>query len=313
MNILFYQPSLNFDEWSADLQAQLPQAKVRMWQPGDTQPADYVLTWKPPYEMMANRTDLKAVMILGAGVDGILDQEKEHPGTLPAGVPLVRLEDTGMGLQMQEYALYSVLRYFRRMDEYQALQQKKSWQRLKPHQRDQFVIGIMGAGVLGKSVADSLVALGFEVRCWSRTAKQIDGVTSYAGRLQLVEFLKGTQLVINLLPNTPETQGILNSALFEQLNPQAYLINLARGVHLVESDLLHALEQGQIAGATLDVFAQEPLQEAHPFWHHPLVTITPHIAAFTTPTEAIEQITANIRTIEQGGIPVGLVDRVRGY
>ncbi|APS35660.1 MULTISPECIES: glyoxylate/hydroxypyruvate reductase GhrA [Serratia] len=313
MNIIYYHPLFNAQEWLAGIKQRLPQAEIREWQRGDERPADYALVWRPPHEMLANRRDLKAVFALGAGVDAILDQERKHPGTLPAGVPLLRLEDTGMAQQMQEYALSYVLRYFRRFDEYQALQQRQEWQPLDPHSLDDFTIGILGAGVLGQSVARKLTEFGFSVRCWSRSAKQIDGVQSFAGEAQRAAFLDGVKLVINLLPNTPETVGILNRELFAQLSTGAYLINIARGAHLVEADLLAALEQGQLAAATLDVFAREPLPQDHPFWRHPRVTITPHIAAITLPQQAMDQIAANIRALEAGHAPAGVVDRQRGY
>ena len=313
MNIIYYHPLFNAQEWLIGIKQRLPQAEIREWQRGDERPADYALVWRPPHEMLANRRDLKAVFALGAGVDAILDQERKHPGTLPAGVPLLRLEDTSMAQQMQEYALSYVLRYFRRFDEYQALQQRQEWQPLDPHSLDDFTIGILGAGVLGQSVARKLTEFGFSVRCWSRSAKQIDGVQSFAGEAQRGAFLDGVKLLINLLPNTPETVGILNRELFAQLRPGAYLINIARGAHLVEADLLAALEQGQLAAATLDVFAREPLPQDHPFWRHPRVTITPHIAAITLPQQAMDQIAANIRALEAGHAPAGVVDRQRGY
>ncbi|MGP3230966.1 glyoxylate/hydroxypyruvate reductase GhrA [Serratia bockelmannii] len=313
MNIIYYHPLFNAQEWLAGIKQRLPQAEIREWQCGDERPADYALVWRPPHEMLANRRDLKAVFALGAGVDAILDQERKHPGTLPAGVPLLRLEDTGMAQQMQEYALSYVLRYFRRFDEYQALQQRQEWQPLDPHSLDDFTIGILGAGVLGQSVARKLTEFGFSVRCWSRSAKQIDGVQSFAGEAQRAAFLDGVKLLINLLPNTPETVGILNRELFAQLSTGAYLINIARGAHLVEADLLAALEQGQLTAAALDVFAREPLPQDHPFWRHPRVTITPHIAAITLPQQAMDQIAANIRALEAGRTPAGVVDRQRGY
>ena len=313
MNIIYYHPLFNAQEWLTGIKQRLPQAEIREWQRGDERPADYALVWRPPHEMLANRRDLKAVFALGAGVDAILDQERKHPGTLPAGVPLLLLEDTGMAQQMQEYALSYVLRYFRRFDEYQALQQRQEWQPLDPHSLDDFPIGILGAGVLGQSVARKLTEFGFSVRCWSRSAKQIDGVQSFAGEDQRAAFIDGVKLLINLLPNTPETVGILNRELFAQLSAGAYLINIARGAHLVEADLLAALEQGQLAAATLDVFAREPLPQDHPFWRHPRVTITPHIAAITLPQQAMDQIAANIRALEAGHAPAGVVDRQRGY
>lgn len=313
MNIIFYHPFFAAEDWLAGMAQRLPQANIRAWQPGDNAQVDYALVWRPPYEMLANRRDLKGVFALGAGVDAILEQERQHPGTLPTGVPLMRLEDSGMAQQMQEYALACVLRYFRRFDEYQVQQQQQRWLPLAPHQQSDFTIGILGAGVLGKSVAQKLAEFGFNVRCWSRSAKQIHGVQSFAGNAQQAAFLHDTRLLINLLPNTPETAGILNRQLFAQLAPKAYLLNLARGAHLVEDDLLQALGQGQIAAATLDVFVNEPLPQAHPFWRHPRVTITPHISAITLPEQAMDQIAANILALEAGKAPTGLVDIQLGY
>ncbi|MDN0105600.1 glyoxylate/hydroxypyruvate reductase GhrA [Yersinia rochesterensis] len=313
MNIIFYHPFFDAKQWLSGLQSRLPTANIRQWRRGDTQPADYALVWQPPQEMLASCVELKGVFALGAGVDAILDQERRYPGTLPAGVPLIRLEDAGMSLQMQEYVVATVLRYFRRMDEYQLQQQQKLWQPLEPHQHDKFTVGILGAGVLGKRVAQKLIEFGFTVRCWSRTPKCIEGVTSFAGKEKLPAFIQGTQLLINLLPNTPETAGILNQSLFSQLNANAYIINIARGAHLLERDLLAAMSAGQIAAATLDVFAEEPLSSMHPFWSHPRITITPHIAAITLPEVAMDQVVANIQAIEAGREPVGLVDVGRGY
>lgn len=313
MNIIFYHPFFEAKQWLSGIQSRLPEAKVRQWRRGDSLPADYALVWQPPHEMLANRVALKGIFALGAGVDAILGQQRRHPGILPAGVPLIRLEDTGMSLQMQEYVVSCTLRYFRRMDEYQLQQQQKLWQPLQPHHHDQFTVGILGAGVLGKSVAQKLTEFGFTVRCWSRTAKNIDGVGSFAGHEQLPAFLQGTQLLINLLPNTPETAGILNQPLFSQLNANAYVINVARGAHLLECDLLAAMQVGKVAAATLDVFAEEPLAPMHPFWTHPRITLTPHIAAITLPEIAMDQVVANIQAIEAGREPVGLVDVARGY
>jgi len=313
MNIILYTPKSDNKQWIDGISKRLPNAKIRSWHPEDKDPADYALVWRPPHEMLASRTSLKGIFVLGAGVDALLSQEQQQPGTLPAGVPLMRLEDTGMALQMQEYTLATVLRYFRRLDEYQLLQQQKQWKPLVAHQRENFTIGILGAGVLGKQVAQKLIELGFNVRGWSRSAKDIPGVASFYGAEQLHDFASGCKLLINLLPNTPQTVGILNQALFNVLPRQAYLINLGRGMQLVEGDLLNALQQGQIAAATLDVFIEEPLPSMHPFWSHPRVSITPHIGADTLPELAMDNIVANIQAIEAGREPVGLVDRTRGY
>lgn len=313
MNILFYHPFFDANEWIEGMQTRLPQANIRQWVKGDNQSADYAMVWLPPYECLAGRKDLKGIFALGAGVDAILKQDQENPGTLPAGMPLMRLEDTGMALQMEEYAMAKVLYYFRRMDEYRQFQSQRQWKPLPANRHEDFVVGVMGAGALGQAVAKRLVEFGFHVRTWSRSKKQIDKVTSYHGQEQLNYFLHGTRVIINLLPSTPQTVGILNQSLFSQLQQKAYIINLARGYHLIEQDLLVALESGQVAGASLDVFASEPLSQMHPFWTHPRVAITPHIAAITLPQEAMDMISDNIKRIESGQQPFGIVDMGRGY
>lgn len=313
MNIIFYHPTFDAKPWIDGITKRLPQAHMRAWNAGDHQPADYALVWRPPHAMLAPRKELKGIFALGAGVDAILTQELRQPGTLPAGVPLIRLEDTGMAQQMQDYALASVLRYFRRMDEYQLLQQQKQWRALTPHSRTDFTVGILGAGVLGSRVAEALVERQFTVRSWSRSAKSQAGVQSFYGDDHLAEFATGCKILINLLPNTPHTAGILNHQLFTFLSHNAYLINLGRGSHLAEGDLLRALDSGQIAAAQLDVFVEEPLPTMHPFWSNPRVSITPHIAADTLPEEAMDSIVNNILAIESGREPTGRVDLERGY
>lgn len=312
MEIIFYHPTFDIPYWIAELEKQLPGARVREWKPGDDRPADYALVWHPPVEMLQGR-DLKAVFALGAGVDSILSKLREHPQMLPLSIPLFRLEDTGMGLQMQEYAVSQVLHWFRRFDDYQALKQQARWQPLDEYRREDFTIGIMGAGVLGAKVAQGLQAWGFPLRSWSRSRKAWPQVQSFAGADELNEFLRETRVLINLLPNTAETVGIINQQLLAQLPDGSYVLNLARGVHVVEDDLLAALESGKLKGAMLDVFSREPLPAASPLWAHPRVAMTPHIAAVTRPQEAIIYIAGTISQLERGETVSGQVDRQRGY
>ncbi|MEF3110633.1 glyoxylate/hydroxypyruvate reductase GhrA [Raoultella sp. WB_B2P2-3] len=312
MEIIFYHPTFDIPYWIAELEKQLPGSRVREWKPGDDRPADYALVWHPPVEMLQGR-DLKAVFALGAGVDSILSKLREHPEMLPLSIPLFRLEDTGMGLQMQEYAVSQVLHWFRRFDDYQALKQQARWQPLDEFRREDFTIGIMGAGVLGAKVAEGLQAWGFPLRSWSRSRKEWPQVQSFAGAEELNEFLRGTRVLINLLPNTAETVGIINQQRLAQLPDGSYVLNLARGVHVVEDDLLAALESGKLKGAMLDVFSREPLPAASPLWAHPRVAMTPHIAAVTRPQEAITYIAGTISQLERGETVAGQVDRQRGY
>lgn len=312
MEIIFYHPTFNAAWWVNALEKVLPHARVREWKAGDNHPADYALVWQPPVEMLAGRP-LKAVFALGAGVDSILSKLNAHPEMLDASIPLFRLEDTGMGLQMQEYAVSQVLHWFRRFDDYQALKNQAIWKPLPEYTREEFGVGIMGAGVLGSKVAESLQAWGFPLRCWSRSRKSWPGVESYAGREELRAFLNQTRVLINLLPNTAQTVGIINSELLDQLPDGAYVLNLARGVHVQEADLLAALDSGKLKGAMLDVFSQEPLPQESPLWRHPRVAMTPHIAAVTRPAEAIDYIARTITQLEKGEPVTGQVDRARGY
>ena len=313
MDIIYYHPTFDTQFWIEHLQQALPEARVREWKHGDTEHADYALVWHPPVEMLSGRTTLKAVFALGAGVDSILSRLQQHPDMLPSGVPLYRLEDTGMALQMQEYAVSQVLHWFRRFDDYRAQKQQGKWLPLDEYTRDDFTIGILGAGVLGAKVAESLTQWGFPVRCWSRSRKHYPQVESFAGSQELDAFLSGTRVLINLLPNTPETVGIINIALLNKLADNAYVMNLARGVHLVENDLLAALDSGKIKAAMLDVFNREPLPQTSPLWSHPRIDITPHVAAVTRPLEAIDYISSTIASLDRGECPPGQVDLNRGY
>lgn len=313
MKILFYTPQSDAAAWLHDLSRALPGVELREWQPGDTAPADIAIVWRPPREMLAGRADLRAIFNMGAGVDAILALERDHPGTLPPGAQLVRLEDTGMAQQMSEYVMHAVLRYMRRFGEYERQQTQGHWHVLEPHRRETFTVGVMGLGVLGSHVANTLASFGLPVRGYSRTARQINGVTTYAGAAQRDAFLDGVKVLVNLLPHTPDTHAVLNAQLFAKLAHGAYLINIARGAHLAEQDLLDALDGGQMAAATLDVFVDEPLPLQHPFWKDPRISITPHISALTLREESVAQIAQKVGALARGEAIGGVVDITRGY
>jgi glyoxylate/hydroxypyruvate reductase len=313
MKIIFYTPQSDAAAWLHDLAHALPEAALREWQPGDTAPADFAVVWRPPREIFARREGLRAVFNLGAGVDAILALEREHPGTLPRDAQLVRLEDTGMAPQMAEYVTHAVLRYMRRFDEYETLQAERRWKVLEAHPRDTFTVGVMGMGVLGTHVARSLAPFGLPVRGFSRRPRHVDGVTTYAGEAQFEAFLSGVKVLVNLLPHTPDTHDLLNRRTFSKLARGAYVINVARGAHLVEQDLLDALADGQIAAATLDVFREEPLPANHLFWREPRITVTPHCSALTLREKSVVQVAQKIVALSRGELVSGVVDITRGY
>jgi glyoxylate/hydroxypyruvate reductase len=313
MKILFYMPHAEAAAWLSDFAQVLPEAELREWQPGDTRPADIAVVWRPPREMLAGRDDLRAIFNLGAGVDAILALEREHPGTLPRNAQLIRLEDTGMASQMTEYVTHAVLRYLRRFDEYQTLQNEGRWEVLEAHAREHFTVGVLGLGVLGAHVAQTLAGLGLPVRGYSRSARRVEGIATFAGNAQFDAFLDGVKVLVNLLPHTPDTANVLNAHTFAKLAHGAYLINVARGGHLVEADLLSALASGQLAAATLDVFREEPLPPGHPFWQQPRITITPHISALTLRRESVEQVARKIHALARGEVVSGVVNLERGY
>ena len=313
MDILYYSPKADATLWIQGIKERLPEANIRVWQPDDNGPADYALVRLPPQEMLKGRVTLKGIFSLSAGVDDILAALRENPGMLPESVPLFRLEDAGMGIQMAEYAVYCVLGWYRRFDDYLEQKARKEWTELDIPPLSDFTVGILGAGILATSVLNKLRPWGFPLRCWSRSPKCIDGVTSFHGQDQLPAFLQGTRVLINLLPNTPQTKNIINRELLKQLQPQSFVMNLARGAQLAEEDLLDALEAGEVKAATLDVFKTEPLPKNHPFWTHPRIAITPHSSAMTIPEASFDCVAEGIKTLEVGGMPGGRVDIKRGY
>lgn len=292
--------------WLAALQQHLPQAQVDVWHSGAAR-ADYAVVWAAPQQFFDEQTGLQAVFNMGAGVDALLQRR------IPADLPIVRLNDAGMGVQMAEYVCHALIRHTRDFALFEAQAQQGLWQEPPVLDRADFPVGVLGLGVLGEQVARAVQHFGFPVLGWSRTPRQIDGVRCFHGQAQLAEFLAGTRVLVNLLPLTPQTENLLNHDTLSQLQPSAYLINIARGRHVVDEDLLSLLGSGQIAGATLDVFRTEPLPADHPFWRHPRVRVTPHIAGRTVLQDTVQQIVAKIQALQKGEPIEGVVDRARGY
>lgn len=294
------------EPWQAGLQAALPGAQIDIWTPGAPL-ADHAVVWAPPQAFIDEQTQLKALFNIGAGVDALLKLK------LPPQLKVVRLDDAGMSVQMAEYVCHAVIRHFREFDGYEADSRQGRWGYRKPRSRADFAVGVMGLGVLGERVAKALTTFEFPVHGWSRTPRTIEGVVCHSGEDRLDTFLSQCRVLVNLLPLTPQTTDILNRRTLGRLQPGGYVINVARGAHLVDDDLIALLDSGHLAGATLDVFRTEPLPPEHPFWHHPAITVTPHTSARTLRDESIAQIAGKILRLERGEPVAGLVDPVRGY
>ena len=292
--------------WVQGLQAALPQAQVSAWTPGDA-PSDFAVVWAPPQSFVDAQPSLQAMLNIGAGVDALLRLR------LPPDLKVVRLDDAGMSVQMAEYVCHAVIRHFREFDGYDEDVLAQRWSYRKPRHRSDFAVGVMGLGVLGERVARALQVFDFPVNGYSRSPRQIAGVRCFAGAQQLGDFLQASRVLVNLMPLTPETDSILNRQTLAQLRPGGYLINVARGRHLVEEDLIDLIDSGHLAGAMLDVFRTEPLPPEHPFWRHPRITVTPHTSARTLRDESIAQIVGKILALQRGEPIRGVVDHQRGY
>ncbi len=270
---------------------------------------DYALSFRPPPGLLRTLPNLKAVFSLGAGVDGFLcDQD------YPRRVPLVRFVDHSLSADMAQFVLIHVLIRHRRQQFFKGAQSKRQWRQVPlPRRSENTRIGLLGLGEIGGFTAARFVELGFAVSGWSRTRKNLPGVKSFAGKEELGEFLGQADFVICLLPLTRETEGILNAKAFAAMPKDGFVINVARGAHLVEADLIAALDSGHLSGAVLDVFESEPLPEASPLWRHPKVTVTPHISAVSDPAVAAKFVLDGIAKIERGEKPDNIVDVEREY
>ena len=269
-----------------------------------------VLVWAPPQQFFDQQTRLKGIFNIGAGVDALMKLR------LPPGVPVLRLDDAGMSVQMAEYVCHAVIRHFREFDAYEADVAQGRWSYRKPRRREDFPVGVMGLGVLSERVSQALVRFDFPVLGWSRSAKTIAGVQCFSGEAGFDDFLAATRILVCLLPLTPDTQGIMRQGTLARLLPGAYVINVARGGHLVDDDLIALIDSGHLAGATLDVFRTEPLPAGHPFWAHPKISLTPHTSARTLRDESIAQIAGKILALQQGAAIsslAGVVDPIKGY
>lgn len=310
MVILLSTKAHTMQDWKAALLAVDPSLEIRLFpDAGDPSEIEAAVVWTA-HDMMELRRypNLKLIVSMGAGVDHLL-----RPPGPPPGIPVARLKDVLLTSAMAEWVLLNVLRFHRQDPEYRALQQRKEWLELSAPSTAERRIGILGIGELGSASARVLTSLGFPVMGWSRSAKTLPGVQSFHGADGLMAMAAQSDILICLLPLTPQTRGVLNARLLSALPRGAYVINGARGGHMVAEDMLAALDSGHIAGAALDVFEPEPLPAESRFWSHPKVFLTPHAASITIPSSVAPQVVENIRNMRAGRPLINLVDFSLGY
>ncbi|AHL76350.1 glyoxylate reductase [Stutzerimonas stutzeri] len=309
MKILFVAADPKPERWTNLIQQHLPGAEIQVWQPDmPSWGADYAIVWHPPAALFDKEPQLKAIFNMGAGIDALV-----RMSNLPRNIPVVRLEDAGMSVQMAEYVAYHVIGISRDMDAYREQQAAGQWKLRRPIERSEWPVGVLGLGQIGQRVARTFAGLDYPVCGWARSSHAIDGVRSFAGEAELDHFLGETRVLINTLPLTDSTRDLIDYEVLSRLRPDAVVINVGRGEHLVDEDLCRAIEEGRVSRAVLDVFREEPLPTTHPFWSMPQVTITPHVSARTLREATISQISEKILALEQGQAISGVVDVERGY
>ena len=310
MAILLSTKASTMEAWRDALLEVDPGLEIRLFpEAGDPAEIEAAVCWTA-HDMAELRRypNLKLLVSMGAGVDHLL-----RPPGPPPGVPVARLVDERLTQGMTEWVLLNVLRFHRQDAEYRAQQAARVWNELPAPDTARRRIGILGLGALGGDAARALLALGFPVMGWSRRPKSLPGVEGFHGEEGLAAMLRRSDILVCLLPLTPETRGLLDARRLALLPEGAYLLNSARGGHMVAADVLAALESGRLAGAALDVFEPEPLPQGDPFWLHPKVVLTPHAASITIPRSAAPQVVENIHRARAGLAPLNLVDPAAGY
>jgi len=309
MVLLYRSSSDSAALWLAELRKHIPELEMRVFpELGDPKDIDAALVWKPQPGLLASLPNLKMIASLGAGVDHLLED-----ATLPRHVPIVRLIDPYMTEAMSEYVLTQVLRLHRQDFAYRAQQRERVWRELPQLNASERRVGVLGLGELGSDAARKLAVLGFKVAGWSRRERRLPGIESFHGPEGLIALARRSEILVCLLPLTRETTGILDGRLFATMPRGAAIVNAARGAHLVDADLLAALESGQLSAAVLDVFVEEPLPTEHPFWRHEKIIVTPHAAAATHAPTAAAGVAENLRRLSDGRQLINVVDLTHGY
>ena len=313
MHVVLSIPRSVAATWRDLFQNAMPGARIEVREPGQSvnpgvSQADYVVIFHPCATVFAEQRGPKAVFGLSAGIGHLLALPN-----LPRDVPLIRLEDAGMAALMIRYVEAAALRFVLCLDAYARLQAEGRWEQQPTRVPSSLKAGVMGVGVIGGQIAHALARLGFNVRGYARSPRSLPGVDIYAGDAQFDAFMQDLDLLVSVLPATTTTRGMLNRDSLARLADGAHVINIGRGAVLVENDLLTLIGRGKVSGATLDVFAEEPLPPGHPFWACPEIWVTPHISGLTVPDAAVAQVAGKIDSLERGEPVTGIVDLERGY
>lgn len=309
MTLLIICKDRDLRPWVDSLKKLDPKLDVRVYpNEGNISDIEFILCWKHPHGILKKYPNLKCISSLGAGVDSLLNDPD-----LPLNIPIVRIVDPELAMAMSEFVIGIVLNYIRALTHYTKEQDQKSWKPRSFKIAKNISIGIMGLGVLGQDLGTKLYQLGFNVNGWAVSPKNIEGIKVYNGDKELEAFLSTSEILICLLPLTDKTSGILNKSNLKKLPDGAYLINVARGEHVVDDDLIEMIDKEKLSGACLDVFRTEPLPEDHPFWTHPNIMITPHIASLTNPKSVAPQIIENYRRVKSGQTLLNQVSIESGY
>ncbi|MDE1186024.1 MAG: glyoxylate/hydroxypyruvate reductase A [Pantoea sp.] len=308
MHIVYKSDPVRGAHWQRWLAQHAPDIRLHIWpEIGDAAQVEVLIAWQPPEDVLATFPNLQALLSVGAGADQF------DLSTLPPDLPVVRMIEPGLTQGMVEYVTFAVLGLHRDMPRYFQQQREQQWQTHKIHTAGERRVGVMGLGELGQASLKQLVSLGFNCAGWSRTPREIDGVRCWHGSDQLDEFLAHSDILVCLLPLTDSTRGLLNAELFARLPHGAALVQAGRGPQLNDDHLLAALASGQISAAVIDVTDPEPLPAGHPFWHHPAIWLTPHIASQTQTDSAVAALLDNLRRYQRDEPMVGVIDRNRGY
>lgn len=310
MNLVLSLPAEEASPWVELFRSAVPEATVVLHEPDaparrDAARADYAIVVSPSSTFFVEHPSPKAVFTVSAGVRHVL--RMPH---LPSA-PIVRVEDAGMAPQMIRYVSAAAMRFVQRLDTYRAQQAAGAWKQWPPRAPADVQCGVMGLGVIGGAIARALREMGFPVRGYANSPKSIDGVRCFHG--EIGPFLDGLDFLVNVLPATTRTAGLLDRRALGQLADGAHVVNIGRGNAIVDDDLLALIDAGKLSGATLDVFNEEPLPPSHPYWRHPAVTVTPHVAGLTMPAETVDQIAGKIRALQRGEHVSGVVDVAREY